>query len=143
VGLLTNGQLSDYQKTTKSKIVIYQNLYCKVFLDYDFNQEKLIQMIATLTGDRIEFKTVLNSYCEIGIKRNEDFHDIQRHEYPDGFLYYSYYLDIEPVEEVEFSSYVEVITNLLEQLWSKGFQAVAACDFEEDLPRKGGYKWGN
>jgi hypothetical protein len=119
----------------------YQNLYCKVFLDCDINQEKLIQLIAILIDGQIEFKTVSNDYCEIDIEKNEDFHDIQRHDYPDGFLHYSYYLDIEPYEEVIFSSYLAVVTNLLEQIWSKGYQAVAACDFEEDLPRKGGYKW--
>jgi hypothetical protein len=120
----------------------YQNLYCKVFLDCDINQERLIQLMATLIDGRIESKTVSNDHCEIDIKKNEDFHEIQRHDYPDGFLYYLYYLDIEPCEEVTFSSYLDIITNLLEQLWSKGYQAVAACDFEEELPRKGGYKWG-
>jgi hypothetical protein len=119
----------------------YKNLYCKVFLDCDFNQDQLIQMIATLIGGRTGFKTISNDFCEIDVEKNEDFQDIQRHEYPDGFLYYPYYLDIEPVGEVTFSSYIEVITNLLEYFWGKGYQVVTACDFEEDLPRKGGYKW--
>jgi hypothetical protein len=121
----------------------YQNLYCKIFLDCDISQDQLIKLIAILIDGQIEFKTVSNDHCEIDIEKNEDFHDIQRHDYPDGFLHYSYYLDIEPYEEVIFSSYLAVITNLLEQIWSKGYQAVAACDFEENLPRKGGYKWQN
>jgi hypothetical protein len=121
----------------------YQNLYCKIFLDCDLEREQLTQMIAISIDGRIESKTILSNYCEIDIKNNEDFHDIQRHDYPDGFLYYPYYLDIEPSEEVLFSSYADVITKLLEYLWNKGYQAVAACDFEEDLPRKGGYKWKN
>jgi hypothetical protein len=121
----------------------YQNLYCKIFLDCDLEREQLTQMIAISIDGRIESKTILSNYCEIDIKNNEDFHDIQRHDYPDGFFYYPYYLDIEPSEEVLFSSYADVITKLLEYLWNKGYQAVAACDFEEDLPRKGGYKWKN
>jgi hypothetical protein len=122
---------------------MYYGLYCKIFLDCDINQDQLIQLIATLIDGQAEFKTVSNDHCEIDVEKNEDFHDIQRHDYPDGFLYYSYHLDIEPYEEVIFSSYLAVIANLLEQIWSKGYQAVAACDFEEDLPRKGGYKWEN
>jgi hypothetical protein len=121
----------------------YQNLYCKIFLDCDLEREQLTQMIAISIDGRIESKTILSNYCEIDIENNEDFHDIQRHDYSDGFLYYPYYLDIEPSEEVLFSSYADVITKLLEYLWNKVYQAVAACDFEEELPRKGGYKWKN
>jgi hypothetical protein len=116
------------------------NLYCKIFLDCDLNRDQLIQIIVTLIGGRIESETILNDYCEIDIEENEDFHDIRRYENPDGFLYYPYYLDIAPVEEV-FSSYLEAISRILKNFWSKGYQAIAVCDFEEDLPRKGGCKW--
>ncbi|MFG2566313.1 hypothetical protein ACGFR6_12840 [Streptomyces sp. NPDC048567] len=33
---------------------------------------------------------------------------------------------------------VKAITSLLETLWHEGFKAVAACDFEDELPARGG-----
>ena len=30
---------------------------------------------------------------------------------------------------------------LLENLWALGYKDVAACDFENELPRKGGYRY--
>ncbi|MFD5730487.1 hypothetical protein ACFWMT_30845 [Streptomyces sp. NPDC058368] len=33
---------------------------------------------------------------------------------------------------------VKAVTSLLEALWREGFKAVAACDFEDELPARGG-----
>ncbi|WP_148466827.1 hypothetical protein [Paenibacillus senegalimassiliensis] len=34
-----------------------------------------------------------------------------------------------------------VISNLLTRLWDADFKAIASCDFEDLLPRKGGYNF--
>jgi hypothetical protein len=36
---------------------------------------------------------------------------------------------------------VAQIGRLLEALWAGGWRAVAACEFEDELPRRGGYRW--
>ncbi|WP_331741505.1 hypothetical protein OG338_29540 (plasmid) [Streptomyces sp. NBC_00726] len=33
---------------------------------------------------------------------------------------------------------VKAVTSLLETLWHEGFKAIAACDFEDELPARGG-----
>jgi hypothetical protein len=50
-------------------------------------------------------------------------------------LYFRYTLEIDPTREVALEDYVAAIATLLESLWSSGMDAVAACDFEEKLPR--------
>jgi hypothetical protein len=74
----------------------------------------------------------------IDVRANEDY-DTERAKEPDGFVFYRCYLDILHNADSNWSEYVSVVGNLLERLWSHGCRAVAACDFEGDLPRRGGY----
>lgn len=46
---------------------------------------------------------------------------------------------MEPEGEVHRNEYVNNVSGLLESLWKEGWKAVAACDFESELPRNGGY----
>ncbi|MNH38473.1 hypothetical protein D3C79_995090 [compost metagenome] len=75
--------------------------------------------------------------------RNDDFNDIRRKEILDGFLFSRYLVEMEPNENVDGEAYIAMISILLEGLWSAGYKAVAACDFEDRLPNKGGYNLGN
>ncbi|MBE9252212.1 1,4-dihydroxy-6-naphthoate synthase [Dolichospermum sp. LEGE 00240] len=118
-----------------------QNLYCKIYLDCDISLDELIRTIAALVHGRINRRSVLCAGYEIDARKNEDFDENLRCDYPDGFLYYPYSIDIEPTEEILPILYKETIAKLLETFWDKNYQAVAACDFEDELPRKGGYKW--
>jgi hypothetical protein len=61
-----------------------------------------------------------------------------RHAHPFDFLQWPTVLECEapagtPAEEV-----VQAVTAVLEALWHGGFKAVAACDFEDELPAHGG-----
>ena len=53
----------------------------------------------------------------------------------DRWLYFRYTLAVDPVEGVSAEEYVESIGVLLKSLWSSCMEAVAACDFEDQLPR--------
>ena len=52
-------------------------------------------------------------------------------EWPSGFLYFPYRVEAGPKRAVE---------RLLPLLWDRGIPAVASCDYEDELPEKGGYK---
>lgn len=77
----------------------------------------------------------------IGIKKNDDFNESLRFEKQDGFLYSRYYIEIEPIGDIKQEQYILSVSMLLENLWALGYEAVAACDFENELPRKGGYRY--
>ncbi|WP_041227083.1 hypothetical protein [Crinalium epipsammum] len=119
----------------------YDSLYCKLYVDCDVNRNELVGLIAKLTSSRIERWSVSTPECEIDVRNNDDFDNNKRSKFPDGFLYYRFYLDIERTEDTERGSYIESISRLLEDFWLLSYKAVAACDFEEELPRKGGYNW--
>jgi hypothetical protein len=116
------------------------NLYCKIFVDTDSEPQRLVDLIARILSAPHDRWTVNTTLCEIDVEKNEDFDQARRSQSPDGFLHYRYYLDIEPIAGADRAAYVESIGQLLNRLWDSGCRAVAACDFEEDLPRGGGYE---
>ncbi len=119
----------------------YDDLYCKLYIDTDLEIEQLKDKITSIvSGEKQLFRTIVTTFGEIDVNKNEDFDDEKRELVPDGFIYSKYYLDIEPKEDIGQQDYISSIGDLLKSLWDKGLKSVAACDFEEELPQKGGYK---
>jgi hypothetical protein len=117
------------------------NMYCKLFVDSTSDENQLLALIASITSGTIESKTgtVLSADFELYLDENDDFDETRRLQGEDQFLFYRYYLDVEPTENAPRERYVNAVGNLLEGLWRSGYKAVAACDFEGELPRSGGY----
>jgi hypothetical protein len=65
-------------------------------------------------------------------ERTEEFADSSS-----DFLFYPYYLDIE-ADTATVKTMIATVGKLLEALWDAGIPAVAACDYEDDLPEAGG-----
>ena len=119
----------------------YDDLYCKLYVDTDLEIEQLKDKITSIvSGEKQLFRTIVTTYGEIDVNKNEDFDDEKRELVPDGFIYSKYYLDIEPKEDIGQQDYISSIGDLLKSLWGSGLKSVAACDFEEELPQKGGYR---
>ena len=74
----------------------------------------------------------------VDVLKNDDA-DSSKITHSDGFLHYPYLVETEPKEGFNRNTYVSGISRLLESLWVANFKAVAACDFEDELPRNGGY----
>ncbi|MCX7747310.1 MAG: 1,4-dihydroxy-6-naphthoate synthase [Clostridia bacterium] len=117
---------------------VYNSLYCKIFIDSECDIDFLINKINELvSGQKKLFRTIVTKFGELDVNKNEDFDSGKRSIKPDGFLYSRYYLDVEPNEQIEQEDYITSISKFLQDLWKNGFEAVAACDFEEELPSKG------
>jgi hypothetical protein len=117
-------------------------MYCKLFVDCTIEENQLLALIASITSGAIKNKTgtVSSADFELYLDVNDDFDETRRLQGEDQFLFYRYYLDIEPTENVPRERYVASVGVLLDGLWQSGCKAVAACDFESELPRSGGYE---
>jgi len=115
------------------------NWYVKVYVDCDKDLSQVIDQIARITSGSVRMRSVSSKQLEIYIVAIGDFNESCRSQPDDGFLYYRFYLDIEPASAIARDQFVVSLGNLLEALWSFGWKAIAACDFEEELPRSGGY----
>jgi hypothetical protein len=102
--------------------------YCKVFVD-GAARDNLNRLVATGLSDEMT----------VDVRGNPDADPARADASPDGFLFFPAVLDIEPNPDVDRRIYIERVGRLLEKLWSDGLRAVAACDFEAELPRHGGY----
>ncbi|MFE1630923.1 1,4-dihydroxy-6-naphthoate synthase [Brevibacillus reuszeri] len=118
----------------------YDNLYCKLFIDTDIDDLSLVNLVGQISNGSIQNWVIVNKYSEIYVNKNDDFNETLRGKNGDGFLHSRYFLDIEPSLNVEQNEYIAYVARFLEGLWKEGCQAVAACDFEEELPNNGGYQ---
>ncbi|WP_051777880.1 hypothetical protein [Streptomyces violaceorubidus] len=60
-----------------------------------------------------------------------------QHAHPSDFLQWPTLLECEAPAGTP-DEVVQAVTAVLEALWHGGFKAVAACDFEDELPARGG-----
>lgn len=121
------------------------DLYCKLFVDADnLTRSELRTLLLGCLGNLVtdaEHMSLDSSTFAIDVRRNEDFDPLQCQE-PAGFVFFRYYLDIDAVPGQPLSVQVALVSQILECLWGRGYAAVAACDFEDNLPRRGGYNSG-
>ncbi|NUU59595.1 1,4-dihydroxy-6-naphthoate synthase [Paenibacillus agri] len=117
------------------------DLFTKIFVDSDVDKGMLLDTVSNIVIGTISGSSILTKQAEIFIFNNGDFDEDKRNQGDDGFLYYKYYLEIEPTEDADDRNYVLEISILLTKLWNAEFKAIASCDFEDLLPRKGGYNF--
>ncbi|MGK0552605.1 hypothetical protein ACSFB8_11065 [Enterococcus faecalis] len=116
------------------------DLYCKMFINSSMSIEELTKKISEfleLKNDR--FLSIESEFFTIDISKNKEFDEEKSKEFPDGFLYFPYFLDIDSTKNTEKKRYIKMVGDLMLYLWDKKCQIVVSSDFEEDLPNKGGY----
>lgn len=107
---------------------------CKVYVDADVSQTDLISLTAPLLFDSTDKVTL-----DVDVLLNEDYDSNRRRQFPGGFIYFRYTLDLY-MPDAPVTRKAKIVTRLLEGLWDWGYPAVAACAFEDRLPERGGYK---
>jgi hypothetical protein len=112
-------------------------LYCKIFVDAE-DRPTLNSILADVLRGKADKTGIDFSSCQVVVRRSDDF-DPRLAGDPEGFPYYQYILDIEPRAGVDPRMYIHFVGRILEALWVHELRAVAAADFEELLPRRGGY----
>lgn len=110
------------------------NVYCKVYLDSSLPKHALLACLSEWVTGQVSIRTITADPFEVDVVANEDFDESRTQRAEDGFLFYRYYLDIEPRLGVSEEEYIEAIRKLLSKVRAEGMRAVASCDFEDRLP---------
>ena len=118
-----------------------ERLFCKIFVDAPSSENLLRTRVAAVADGRIDGRSVVSPWAVIDVVRNSARDDSRKHEELEGFLFYSHLVEMEPEPGVARADYAANVGRLLEALWMQAFTAVAACDFEDELPHRGGYRW--
>jgi hypothetical protein len=122
------------------------DLDCKLFVETDTGLENLNRCVGRALSVPAESRVgqVLRVPSgELEVRANEDRQAARIADFPDGFLFFRYLLEYYPYAHAERQERVALISRLLNFLWANGWAAVAACDYEEDLPHRGGYADGS
>lgn len=121
-------------KISEEMNIVYDNLYCKIYINSSLDIEELYKCINCVVQGQLEpIRTVKTNWGDIDLKKNSDFEPKRLIKSPDDFIFWRYYLDIEPQKGVEQATYINQITRLIKELALKNIKAVAACDFEDIL----------
>ena len=112
-----------------------EDLDCKMFVATDLDRSTLGQRIGTHFGGEVKGKYVSAATMAIEIRENEDFAPDRCDDAENGFLFYRLCLEIEPAQGASRVEYVRDVGAILSLLRSEGWRALAACDFEDELPR--------
>jgi hypothetical protein len=119
------------------------DLDCKTFVETDLTQDELATLLSAALPATIEkgpgVRTLHTRFGVIEIRNNEDADQVRSREFPDGFLYFRFTLEVYPMPSVRHEDRVVCVRDILTQMWSHGFAAVAACDYENELPNGGGH----
>jgi hypothetical protein len=124
-------------------VVDLSELDCKIYVEAEQTPDEL----ATLLAQSLPEATLIDAvtrivqtrFGEVEIRRNKEADRIRAQEFPDGFLYFRYALELYPFPTVAHEERVSLAASILKLLWSRGWPAVAACDYEDELPNGGGY----
>jgi hypothetical protein len=111
------------------------NLFCRVNVQSELPHQDFVATVARCAGGTSRMNTVRSPTLDISVFENDEFDPEMSRTGQDRWLYFRYTLEVDPVEGVSPSEYVASVGTFLESLWSSCMEAVAACDFEDHLPR--------
>ena len=110
--------------------------YCKLFISSELPHETLSNIIAeAVSGCQVRIWSISSPALDIYINLNDEYDANKTCGEEDGFLYFKFFLDIEPTPGTDIQRYIKAIAHLMQALHQNGMQSVAACDFEDRLPK--------
>jgi hypothetical protein len=111
-------------------------LDCKIFVDSDVSVGELARLLANFLGGSVSGPafgaTVTTTVGDIEIRKNPDHREGVIRESPDRFLFSRDLLEVYPNLASAREERVSLVRELLAWLRSRGWPAVAACDYEVD-----------
>jgi len=114
---------------------------CIIYFTTELEIDNLTKIISDLIKGRITtFNSIKGDNFFFDLNYNSDFNSLLQSEFPDGFLYFKYRLEITFQNDVQINYCIEVVQKILQFFWTTHIPAVAACEYEETLTLKGGYK---
>jgi hypothetical protein len=118
------------------------NTYCAIYVATDINPDTLKTELAELFNRKLaNYEAIsLKEKCSVDIVKNAGYSAFLQSEFPDGFLYFRYKIDITFDDDIDIEYCIQIVTIILNFLWARKIPCVAAADYERRLPLNGGYK---
>jgi hypothetical protein len=119
-------------------------LSCVVYVDTDLSLDKLATTLSSAlsasASGPLFAPTIRIGEGEVEVRGNSDSDPGRATQFPDGFLFFRYRVELCVPAKAATEEQIAAVSVMLNALWSQGIVAIAVCDYEDDLPQKGGYK---
>jgi len=109
--------------------------YCKIFVNAA-HPELVKSMLADLLGGTFHRRDMLIDGLAVSVLRNDDAAEPPRAE--DDFVRWPLLIELDAEEPATAGRMRVTTARILTALWASSHPAVAACDFEDELPWRGG-----
>lgn len=106
--------------------------FCKIFVRLD-DPDQVMNALSGMFGGAFERRSLTLDFGIIDVLRNPDFTAES-----DDFVQWPVVVELEAQEPADAAVVVTAVSRILTVFWGTGSPAVAACDFEDELPWKGG-----
>jgi hypothetical protein len=107
--------------------------YCALYVR-GLPERPAIKLLTTLTDGHYDHRTIRCDAAGIDVLSNPD-HAADS----DDFVGWPIKVELHPHPATPPQQTVALTAKLLTELWNHGYDAIAACDYEQELPDEGGY----
>jgi hypothetical protein len=117
-------------------------MFCRIYVFFSQSDLKAVrQSICEI----IDAQLINNRYIEkegysVEVRKNDEYNRKLANDFPDGFLYFPYGIELNIDESVDLKIVIFDLNNILKHLWEDGHPAIASFGFEHLLLKNGGYK---
>lgn len=111
-----------------------ENLYCKIFVDSERERDEMVDEIVKITGGEKNRRRGVKSDClDIDVNENDEYDKSCDKNKSDAFLYFKYFLDVDPVTGTDRDVYISNLREMVKELKTCIGSSVPASDFEDEL----------
>lgn len=120
--------------------------FCKIFVNKPQSLKHLAEVVSypLKFNKKHELHNSINldtKDLSLSIQRNSDFSTEESKNNPNDFLFFPFYIEVEPsslkeiyeMNQMEKEAYLEQVFSLVQRLRKENWEVVPACDFEDDL----------
>ena len=116
------------------------DLDCRIFINAGQTPDAVAALLVSALAGAAEGSpaggTVPTCWGEFDVRRNKEADKDRASEFPDGF---PHSLEFYPRPQTRREDRVSLVARILNFFWDRGQPAVAVCDYEDALPKGGGY----
>lgn len=104
--------------------------FCKIFLRAE--EQEAVDLLTDLLGARPRLGLFALPEAEVEVLRNPDKGAAK------DFIGWPAFVEVEAETDAESAAVVAIVSRIVTAMWEAGIPAVAACDYEDELPWRGG-----
>lgn len=114
--------------------------FCKIFVSGYQSKTDLKNQLSLKFNTQPIRNEILIPDCEIYCEENDDYDKNKQKEFPDGFIYFPYILELDFTDNISIKECICIVNDMLSWFWINQKSAVAVCDYELELLNQGGFK---